>query len=123
MAADFLQQQRAFAALRQRTLQALERVDFLITPTTPFAALPLDAVDQEEEYFRFNGLCLRNTSAVNQLGLCALSLPCGFTSEDLPIGLQLIGKPFDEVRLLRLAHAFEQTTQWTRQHPDPDAFA
>jgi aspartyl-tRNA(Asn)/glutamyl-tRNA(Gln) amidotransferase subunit A len=122
LAVDFLRQQRAFSALRQRALRSLESVDCLITPTTPFAAPPLAKVDTEEDYFRVNTLCLRNTSAVNQLGLCAVSLPCGFTSEDLPVGLQLIGKPFDELRLLRLAHAFEQATQWTRQRPDMDAF-
>jgi len=77
-------------------------------------------VDVDSEYFRVNSLCLRNTSVVNQLGLCAISLPCGFTDEDLPVGLQLIAKPHEELRLLRVAHAFEQATQWTRQHPDPD---
>lgn len=122
-AVDFLQQQLAFAGLRQRTARALESVDFLITPTVPFAALPVDEVDGDDEYFRVNGLCLRNTSAVNQLGLCALSLPCGFTRAGLPIGLQLIGKPFDEARLLRLGRAYEQAAGWTGRYPDLEAFA
>lgn len=121
-AVDFLRQQMAYTELRCRALHALESVDFLITPTTPFAALPVDAVDREETYFSINGMCLRNTAAVNLLGLCAISLPCGSTRSGLPIGLQLIGRPFDEARLLRLAYAYEQATGWGGNPPDLDAF-
>ena len=121
-AVDFLQQQIDLAQLRQRTVRALDSVDFLITPTTPFAAPPLEEVDREDRYFPVNGMCLRNTAAANLLGLCAISLPCGFTRAGLPIGLQLIGKPFDEPRLLRLAHAYEQATEWGAHHPDIEAF-
>jgi aspartyl-tRNA(Asn)/glutamyl-tRNA(Gln) amidotransferase subunit A len=110
MAVDFLAQMRARDELRQKVLRAFETVDFLITPTTPFAAPPLREVDQGDAYFAVNGLCLRNTSAVNLLGLCAVSLPCGLTRDGLPIGLQLVGRPFDEVRLLRLARAYEQAS-------------
>ncbi len=123
LATDYLQQQRAWATLRQRALPALDNVDFLVTPTTPFAAPPVDDVDVDDVFFQVNALCLRNTAAVNQLGWCAVSLPCGFTDDELPVGLQLIGRPWDELRLLRLAHAFEQATQWTRQQPDVDLFA
>lgn len=123
LATDYLQQQRAWTTLRQRALPALDHVDFLVTPTTPFAAPPVDDVDIDEVFFQVNALCLRNTAAVNQLGWCAVSLPCGFTDDELPVGLQLIGRPWDELRLLRLAHAFEQATQWTRQQPDVDLFA
>ena len=80
-------------------------------------------VDLDDVYFRINGLCLRNTSAVNALGLCAISLPCGLTRDGLPIGLQLIGKPGDEARLLRLARTYEQATDWTDIHPDMAPFA
>jgi len=119
-AVDFLRQQIAWADLRRRALRALESVDFLITPTTPFAAPLVD--DAEANYAQVNNLCLRNTSAVNLLGLCAISLPCGLTREGLPIGLQLIGRPFDEARLLRLAYAYEQATGCTQQNPDMEAF-
>ena len=121
-AVDFLSQLRARDAVRTKALQALETVDFLITPTTPFAAPPVHEVDVEDVYFRINGLCLRNTSAVNTLGLCALSLPCGLTRDGLPIGLQLIGKPWDEARLLRLAYTYEQATEWGDMHPNMDLF-
>ena len=122
-AIDFLSQVRARGAMRSKTLQTLEAVDFLITPTTPFAAPPVHEVDVDDVYFRINGLCLRNTSAVNTLGLCAISLPCGLTRDGLPIGLQLIGKPGDEARLLRLARAYEQAAEWSDMHPDMELFA
>jgi aspartyl-tRNA(Asn)/glutamyl-tRNA(Gln) amidotransferase subunit A len=122
-AADFLAQRRGLENLRRRARRALEAVDFLITPTTPFAALSLEEVDRQDAYFPANALCLRNTVPVNLLGLCAISLPCGFTQQGLPIGLQLIGHPFDEARLLRLAHAYQQATDYHGQRPDLSEFA
>ena len=123
LAADFLGQLRVRDELRRTARTALENVDFLITPTTPFAAPILDEIDRDDVYFPINGLCLRNTIAVNLLDLCAVSLPCGFTRDGLPIGLQLIGHPHDEARLLRLAHAFEQATDYNLLPPALDAFA
>ena len=123
LAADFLGQLRVRDELRYKARMALENVDFLITPTTPFAAPILDEIDRDDVYFPINGLCLRNTIAVNILDLCAVSLPCGFTRDGLPIGLQLIGHPRDEARLLRLARAFEQATDYNLLTPALDAFA
>ncbi len=122
-AVDFLAQMRARDALRRKTLRALETVDFLITPTMPFAAPPLAEVDQEHAYSQINGLCLRNTSAINVLGLCAISLPCGFTRAGLPIGLQLVGRPYDEARLLRLAYAYEQASGYGARSPEIQTFS
>ena len=123
LAADFLGQLRVRDELRRKARTALENVDFLITPTTPFAAPILDEIDRDEVYFPINGLCLRNTIAVNLLDLCAVSLPCGFTRDGLPIGLQLIGHSHDEARLLRLARAFEQATDYNLLTPALDVFA
>ena len=50
-------------------------------------------------------------------GLPAISVPCGFTPEQLPVGLQLTGRAWDEMTLLRVADAFERATEWTNQHP------
>jgi aspartyl-tRNA(Asn)/glutamyl-tRNA(Gln) amidotransferase subunit A len=58
------------------------------------------------------------TIPVNLTGTCAMSLPCGFSEKGLPIGLQLIGKPFDEATMLRTAHAFEQATEWHKRTPN-----
>ncbi len=123
LAADFLQQLRIRDELRYKARTALENVDFLITPTTPFTAPILDEIDRDDVYFPINGLCLRNTIAANILDLCAVSLPCGFTRDGLPIGLQLIGHPHDEARLLRLAHAFEQATDYNLLAPALNDFA
>jgi aspartyl-tRNA(Asn)/glutamyl-tRNA(Gln) amidotransferase subunit A len=57
------------------------------------------------------------TIPVNLAGTCALSLPCGFSTTGLPIGLQLIGKPFAEGDLLRAAYAYEQATEWHKRKP------
>ena len=119
-AADYFELQRDFEDLRRDIAPALDGIDALLTPTTPFAALPLSEVESDDEYWRINNLCLRNTSAANLLGLCALSLPCGMTRSGLPIGLQLIGKPFAEARVLRLAHAYEQGTEWHELCPPLD---
>ncbi|MEE2657468.1 MAG: amidase [Candidatus Latescibacterota bacterium] len=118
-AADYLRLLRLWQELCRDTWRAMEDVDALLTPTTPIPPAPVAEIDDSgSEYFRVNGLCLRNTSAANLLGLCAISLPCGFTDNGLPIGLQLIGRPFEEHRLLRLAQAFESATEWHQWHPD-----
>ena len=60
------------------------------------------------------------TIAANLAGICGLSLPCGFAEVDgkrLPIGLQLLGKPFHEPQLLQIAHAYEQSTDWHKARP------
>ena len=57
------------------------------------------------------------TISVNLAGLPAISVPCGFTSDNLPIGLQCIGRHFDEETILRIAHAYEQSTDWHRRMP------
>ena len=77
-----------------------------------------DDVDDRERYAETNLLLLRNTSAANALGLCAISVPCGFTRDGLPIGLQLIAPACGELLLLRLARAYEQATEWHLRHPD-----
>ncbi len=118
-AVDYLILQRAWQQLRGEALEALEDVDVLLTPTTPFPAPTVAETDDDTgPYWAINGMCLRNTSAVSLLGLCGISLPCGFTHGNLPIGLQLIAGPWEEARLLRLAQAFESATQWHQRFPD-----
>jgi len=57
------------------------------------------------------------TISVNLAGLPAISIPCGFNMKGLPIGLQIIGKPFDEAGILQLAYAYEQSTPWHKMKP------
>jgi aspartyl-tRNA(Asn)/glutamyl-tRNA(Gln) amidotransferase subunit A len=84
----------------------LSRVDFLLTPTSPTVAFKLGAktADPLQMY-----LADVDTLPVNIAGLPGLSLPCGL-SDGLPVGLQIIGRAFDEARLLRVAYAYEQAT-------------
>jgi aspartyl-tRNA(Asn)/glutamyl-tRNA(Gln) amidotransferase subunit A len=121
-AVDFLALQRAFEDLRRRFHRRMAGFDALLTPTTPFTALPVAQADTDD-YSRINGLCLRNTSAANQLGLCALSLPCGFDEAALPIGLQLICRPFEENTALCLGQAYEDATSWHQRRPALEDFA
>jgi aspartyl-tRNA(Asn)/glutamyl-tRNA(Gln) amidotransferase subunit A len=71
-----------------------------------------------ETYSAHNLLYLRNASLGNVLNLCAVTLPCGFTRDGMPIGLTLYGKPFDESTVLRAAQAFERATDWHRRRPE-----
>jgi aspartyl-tRNA(Asn)/glutamyl-tRNA(Gln) amidotransferase subunit A len=82
-------------------------------------ALPVATVDASmEAYTERNLHYLRNTVIGNLLNLCGLSVPCGFTSQGLPIGLTIYGKPFQEHLILRIGYAFEQATDWHCHTPD-----
>jgi aspartyl-tRNA(Asn)/glutamyl-tRNA(Gln) amidotransferase subunit A len=71
-----------------------------------------------EVYTEHNLQYLRHTAIDNVRNLCGLSVPCGFTSQGLPIGLTIYGKPFQEDLILRIGYAFEQATDWHRRTPD-----
>lgn len=88
----------------------MQSYDLLLTPTLPFAAPPLDQIDEETALTPF-------TRAVNYLGTCAISLPAGFTRDGLPIGVQLIAKPWHESLLLAAAKCFQENTEWHQRTP------
>ena len=86
-------------------------MDLLITPILPSPpVLIAQGADPA-------AVSIRNTSPFNVLGLPSISVPCGFTSSGLPIGLQIVGAPFAESTVLALAHAYEQATEWHGKHP------
>jgi aspartyl-tRNA(Asn)/glutamyl-tRNA(Gln) amidotransferase subunit A len=93
---------------------AFRTADLILTPTTPTAAFRLGekTADPLQMY-----LADIFTISVNLAGVPGISIPCGFTSNNLPIGLQLIGRHFDEETLLRAAFAYEQSTDWHRRRP------
>jgi aspartyl-tRNA(Asn)/glutamyl-tRNA(Gln) amidotransferase subunit A len=70
-----------------------------------------------EEGATFEAVPTRNTAPFDVFGLPTISVPCGFMSTGLPIGLQIIGAPFAESRVLAVAHAYEQVTEWHNHHP------
>jgi aspartyl-tRNA(Asn)/glutamyl-tRNA(Gln) amidotransferase subunit A len=94
---------------------ALQQVDLLAAPTSPCAAFRLGEKMEDPLSMYLSDVC---TIPVNLAGLPGVSIPCGF-SDGLPIGLQLIGRPFDEGTLLRVAYAFEQATDYHRRKPVP----
>jgi aspartyl-tRNA(Asn)/glutamyl-tRNA(Gln) amidotransferase subunit A len=120
-ASVYHQAQRARALIREQILDACERHDVLMSPTAPTAAPPIAAgaaaiVSRAEVAGRF--FTRRSYASPYSLaGTPALSVPCGFTSSGLPIGLQLAGRPFDESTLFRVGHAYEQATDWHRRRP------
>ena len=120
-AVDYLEIKSEYERLSKQVVRTLANVDALVTPTTPFAALPVSEVDSDS-FPKLNLLSLRNTVPANLLGLCAITVPCGFTDDGLPLGLQLIGRPFEERRILLLAHAFEQACEWSGRHADVSLF-
>jgi aspartyl-tRNA(Asn)/glutamyl-tRNA(Gln) amidotransferase subunit A len=115
--AYYLQAQKVRELVRKDFAKAFEKVDALISPTSPVPAFKLGerTADPLQMY-----LADIFTTAANLAGICGISVPCGFAELDghrLPIGLQLLGKPLDEARILQIAHAYEQSTDWHRARP------
>ena len=104
--------------LRRTAGQIFGTVDVLVTPTVPIPPPTLAELTQNPDLLRPRELLmLRNTLPFNVWGWPAISVPCGFTGTGLPIGLQIIGPPWEERRVLALAHAYEQATDWHKSRP------
>jgi aspartyl-tRNA(Asn)/glutamyl-tRNA(Gln) amidotransferase subunit A len=115
--AYYLRAQKVRELVRRDFASVFETVDALISPTSPVAAFKLGerVADPLQMY-----LADIFTIAANLAGICGISLPCGFAELDghrLPIGLQLLGKPLGESRILQVAHAYEQSTDWHKARP------
>ncbi len=103
---------------RSEIKEVFAKVDFLVTPTTPIPAPAIEELKRDPDLLRPRELVLlRNTRPVNVWGLPAISIPCGFTAAGLPIGLQIIGPHSEEGKVLQLAHAYEQVTEWHNTYP------
>jgi aspartyl-tRNA(Asn)/glutamyl-tRNA(Gln) amidotransferase subunit A len=111
---------RAKDALTVTARQVLETVDLVLTPTTPIVAAPIgqDTVSYGGVEEPILAAMIRCTGPFNATGLPAISLPCGFTPDGLPVGLQLAGRPFDEALVLRAAYAYEKATDWHLRKPE-----
>jgi len=104
----------------QRVRLDIVDVDLLVTPTTPIPAPLIADLKRNPDFLRPQEiLLLRNTRPINVWGLPAISIPCGFTREGLPIGLQIIGPHWGEAKVLRAARAYEQATIWHQREPKP----
>ena len=115
--AYYLRAQKVRTLIRQDFLKAFEEVDLIASPTTPTPAFKIGekAGDPLQMY-----LSDIYTISCNLAGMCGISVPCGFSKDGLPIGLQLLGEPFGEPDLLRAAHAYEQATDWHTHRPNLD---
>jgi aspartyl-tRNA(Asn)/glutamyl-tRNA(Gln) amidotransferase subunit A len=117
--ADYVNGQRARALIRDDVDAALGKLDVLVAPTTPIAAMPVDAdeADINGDKHSVRPALIRFTRPFNASGHPAVSVPCGFTAEGLPIGLQIVGRPFDEATVLRVADAYQGATDWHTRRP------
>ena len=113
--AYYLKAQQVRALITKDFERAFEVCDAIVTPTAPTTAFKLGEKTGDPLQMYLSDIY---TLSVNLAGLPALSLPCGLDADGLPIGMQIIGKHFDETTVLRLAYAYEQATEWHMQKPD-----
>ena len=114
----YLQAQRVRAALAEGFARVFQGTDLLLTPTLPVTAPRLDArqVDLPQGRVDARAALTLFTRPFNLTGLPVLSLPCGFF-EEMPIGMQIVGRPFEEATVLRAGHAYEAATEWHERRP------
>ena len=96
-------------------LNAFEQVDLIASPTSPTPAFKISEKSGDPLQMYLSDIY---TISCNLAGLCGISVPCGFSSGGLPIGLQLLGRPFGEGELLRVANVYEQSTDWHLKRPE-----
>ena len=112
-ARDYIQAQRWRPVAVREFSEALRRVDFLVTPTMTQPAAKFEGYDP-----LFTSKDRSFTAPFNFTGLPAISVPAGFTETGLPVGMQIVGKPFDEPGVLRAAHAYQQDAEWFKKRPE-----
>ena len=116
-AADYVRGRWRLELLRRTIDDAFKNVDLVVLPTRRRTPRTVDASIKREETDVPRNPELENTGAFNLYGIPAISIPCGFTSKGLPVGLMIAGPRFSEGRVLALAHAFEQATEFHAKKP------
>jgi aspartyl-tRNA(Asn)/glutamyl-tRNA(Gln) amidotransferase subunit A len=106
--------QAARTLIKQDFEAAFKEVDVIVTPTMPTAAFKLGEKSRDPLQMYLSDIF---TISVNLAGLPAIVVPCGTTSSKLPIGLQIIGRTFEEEKILRAGYAYEQSTNWHTKRP------
>lgn len=116
--AYYLRAQKILELIRRDFTRVFEQVDAVLSPTSPVPAFKIGALEHDPLQMYLADVF---TIPANLTGICAISLPCGFALSDegrrLPVGLQLLGDALDEARLLQIAYAYEQSTDWHQQRP------
>jgi aspartyl-tRNA(Asn)/glutamyl-tRNA(Gln) amidotransferase subunit A len=110
--ADYVQSQRVRRVVQRALAQVYERVDLVLTPTSSVPAMRLDELTPDLSWFR-----LIHTPYWDITGNPVMSLPAGFNGDGLPLAVQLAGRPFDEVSVLRAGDAYQRVTNWHLQRP------
>ena len=106
--------QKVRTLIRNDFTEVFKHCDAILAPVTPTPAYKLGEKTDDPLKMYLDDIL---TTPVNLAGNCALSLPCGFSSDGLPTGLQIIGDSFAEETILKVGHAYEQTTEWHKQKP------
>jgi aspartyl-tRNA(Asn)/glutamyl-tRNA(Gln) amidotransferase subunit A len=112
--AYYVKAQKVRTLIKQEFDQAFEKYDALVTPTSPIVPFKLGEKLEDPMQMYLSDVC---TLPINIAGIPAISIPAGF-ADSLPIGMQIMGKPFSEEVLLRIAFAYEQATDWHKRKPD-----
>lgn len=112
--AYYLKAQQVRTLIKRDFDEAFKHCDVIVTPTAPTTAFKIGEKTQDPLQMYLSDIY---TISANLAGLPAISLPCGFDDQGMPIGLQIIGKPFDEATILRVAHHYEQATEWHKRKP------
>ncbi len=112
--AYYLKAQKVRTLIRQEFDQAFEKFDALITPTSPTVPFKIGEKVDDPLQMYLSDVC---TLPINIAGLPAISIPAGF-ADGLPIGMQIIGKPFSEETILKIAYAYQQATEWHKRKPN-----
>jgi len=121
LATHYVQAQRYRRLLRQEFMEAFKQVDVFICPTLPFTATRVGEMKVVIENGREEDMLsaiMQFTGVPSLTGLPSLNVPCGFDHEGLPVGMQIIGRPFDESTLFRMGAAFQEETDFHRQQPN-----
>ena len=116
---EYLQAQRARTLFDRQTRDLFDTVDILAGPMQPITAHRIGAneVQVGDTVMGSRAALTQYTRPFNLNGFPAMSIPCGFSEDGLPTGLQLAGRPFDEETVLKAAHAYEQATEWHKRRP------
>jgi len=117
-AAVYIEKRRELEQMRSAARDLFAGCDLLVSPAAPVPAPAIAELQANPDDLRKRELLLlRNTRPFNVLGLPAISVPCGFTAAGLPVGVQIAGPPGGDALVLRLAHAYEQATEWRQARP------
>jgi len=118
-ATEYINARRQLDQYRRSISKIFDAVDLVVTPTTPVPPFAISELLADLDHLRAKEvLTSPNTRPFNLLGLPTVSVPCGFTSKGLPIGMQITGPPGGEATVLRLAYAYEQATEWHKRKPN-----